>query len=89
MAPPCYHCGIRPALLPFVYCPDCYQLTGNKLLTVDEVAAELGVDRTRVQQLARMHGLGLPHGKQGMRLFTPAMVDSIRDRRPGRPRREP
>ena len=82
--PPCYHCGLRPAMLPIAYCADCYRLTGARLLTAAEVAAELGLDRSRIHQLSRLHGIGLPAGPRNTRLYTPAMVETLRTiRRPG------
>ena len=73
-------------MLPIAYCADCYQESGHKLYAAQEVAGQLGIDRTRVTQLARARGLGLPVGAQGMRLYTAAMVDAMRERVPGRPR---
>ena len=82
--PPCYRCGMRPSMLPIAYCAECYQLTGARLLTAVEVAAELGLERTRIHQLSRQHGIGLPAGPRNTRLYTPAMVETLRTiRRPG------
>lgn len=82
--PPCYRCGMRPSMLPIAYCAECYQLTGARLLTAVEVAAELGLDRTRIHQLSRQHGIGLPAGPRNTRLYTPAMAETLRTiRRPG------
>lgn len=82
--PPCYRCGMRPSMLPIAYCAECYQLTGARLLTAVEVAAELGLERTRIHQLSRQHGIGLPAGPRNTRLYTPAMVETLRAiRRPG------
>lgn len=57
------------------------------LLSTEEVAAELGLERTRVQQLAKARGLGTPVGSAGWRVFTHADVEAMRVRRPGRPRK--
>lgn len=67
-------------------CPHCSQPI--ELLSTDEVAAELGLERTRIQQLARSRGIGTPIGKQGWRVFTRQEVESLKDsRRVGRPRK--
>ena len=71
-------------MLPIAYCAECYKATGARLLTAVEVAAELGLERTRIHQLSRQHGIGLPAGPRNTRLYTPAMVETLRTiRRPG------
>lgn len=67
-------------------CPHCHEPI--ELLTTDDVAAELGLERTRVQQLARARSLGTALGRQGWRVFTRAEVEAMHSRRPGRPRKE-
>lgn len=47
------------------------------------VATELGITRARVWKLARARGLGWQVEKAW--IFTPAEVDAMRDRPPGRP----
>ncbi len=56
------------------------------LMDASAVAAELGVNRQRVWALAHSRGLGWHVGRDW--LFTPAEVDAMRVRKPGRPRKE-
>ncbi len=71
-------------MLPIAYCAECYKATGARLLTSSEVALTLGIDRSRVNLLALRHGIGLPAGPRNTRLYTPAMVETLRAiRRPG------
>ena len=55
------------------------------LRTTQEVADELGIDRSRVRRLADARGLGARIGRE--RVFRPSDVDAMRSRPPGRPRR--
>ncbi|CCF83658.1 DNA-binding protein [Nitrolancea hollandica] len=57
----------------------------HSLKTSGQVAEELGVNRQRVWQLAKSRQLGWHIGRDI--IFTPAEVDQMRDRKPGRPRR--
>ena len=55
----------------------------RELRTVADAAAELGIDASRVRRLAQHRGLGWQISR-GTWLFTPADIDAMRDRRPGR-----
>lgn len=55
------------------------------LMTTAEAAAELGISRRRVQALVKDRNLGQHLGRDI--LLTPADVDAMRVRLPGRPRR--
>jgi len=54
------------------------------LVTTDMAAEELGITRQRVWKLARSRGLGWQIGR-GAWVFTPAEIEQMRDRPPGRP----
>ena len=56
-----------------------------ELRTTEQIAAELGVSRARIQQLARTRNLGWKITDR-VRVFTAADVDAMRSRIPGRPR---
>lgn len=61
-----------------------------ELMTASQVAALLGIDRTRVPRLARASGVGWQIEDGGTWLFRPEDVEAIRARstgKAGRPRR--
>lgn len=58
----------------------------HELITVPQAAVELGITEGRVRTIARARNLGWRIGREY--LFQPADIDAMRDRKPGRPRRE-
>lgn len=67
---------------------EAYQLGRHEALielrTTEQICAELGITRARVQQLARARYLGWKITDR-VRVFTAADVDAMRVRTPGRP----
>lgn len=61
----------------------------GELLTVDQVAAELGIVPRTVRQLAQHRGVGLrvEGGNRAVWLFTPADLEALRERKVGRPKK--
>ena len=57
-----------------------------RIYTSDEAAAELGITRRRVLQLAESRNVGRKLGRDWV--FTPDDVDAMRVRTPGRPAKE-
>lgn len=53
--------------------------------TVAQVAAELGIDATRVRRLALSRHVGRKHGP--MWVFDDSDIDAMRSRKAGRPRK--
>lgn len=58
----------------------------NRLYSSEEVALELGITQRRVQQLATSRGVGRPVGRS--LVFRPNDIEALRERSPGRPRKE-
>lgn len=55
------------------------------LMTAEQAAAELGIDSRRVRRIAATRGVGWHAGREW--IFTPADIDAMRVRTPGRPRK--
>ena len=55
-----------------------------ELRTTEQLMMELGLSRARIQQLARARNLGWKISER-VRVFTPADIEAMRIRRPGRP----
>lgn len=60
--------------------------TDHKFHTTTEAAAELGVTRERIYALIRSRRVGTKAGRDW--LLTRAEIETLRDRRPGRPKKE-
>lgn len=58
----------------------------HELVTVPQAALELGITEGRVRTIARTRNLGWRIGREY--LFRATDIDAMRDRKPGRPKRE-
>lgn len=70
-----------------------HELRTQAVLTSDEVAVQLGLKKRRVQALAESRAVGTRLGdpttpKRTTLRFSPADVEAMRDRTPGRPRKQ-